>query len=277
MSRIAETFLRLKHEGRNGLIPFIMAGDPNLRTTAELMIELARAGACMIEIGVPFSDPVADGPVIQRAAARALAHDVGVEDVVSLIEEVRPEIDIPVILFSYLNPLLRFGVSELPSALAAAHIAGLLITDCPPECSNGFSDQLAEAGVDQIFLIAPTTSDERLRLISSRGSGFVYAVSRNGVTGQQEQLDREAELLVHRVRRCSDLPVAVGFGISTRSHVEQVWKYADAAVVGSAIVAEVERIGDSPTLVKKVGQFTKRLNGAGGINADSNETECNGR
>jgi tryptophan synthase alpha chain len=258
-SRIREAFRKLDGTGRRGFIPFITAGDPDLATTRALIVELARAGATLIELGVPFSDPVADGPVIQRASERALRHGVGLADVLSTLADARRDTDVPVILFSYFNPLLQFGVERLAEESARAGVDGILGTDLVPEESAEFNAVLTWHGLDQIFLVAPTTTDARLRLVAERASGFVYAVSRAGVTGARTDLSTEAARLVERVRVVTDLPVAVGFGISKPEHVAEVWRYADAAVVGSALVAEIEKRAGSPDLVARVGEFARAL------------------
>jgi tryptophan synthase alpha chain len=259
LSRIAETFARLGEEKRRGLIPFITAGDPTLDATRSLIVELARAGATLIELGVPFSDPMADGPVIQRASERALRNGVGVAEVLEVIRDARRETDVPVVLFSYYNPLLQFGAERLCAEARRAGVDGMLVTDLAPEESAEFAATLRAHELDLIFLVAPTSTDERLRRIAERASGFIYAVSRAGVTGIQSTSSAEAGRLVERVRAVSDLPVAVGFGISTRGQVADVWRYADAAVVGSAIVAEIEKQADAPDLVAHVGRFTRDL------------------
>lgn len=259
MSRITDAFKHLRAEGRRGFIPYITVGDPDLETSRALIVELARAGATLIELGVPFSDPVADGPTIQRAAERALRHNVGLEEVLQILAEARRETDVPVILFSYFNPLLQFGVERLAGECVRVGVDGILATDLVPEESADFNETLARHGLDQIFLVAPTTSDARLRMIAERASGFVYAVSRAGVTGAREQLSDEAERLVARVRGVTALPVAVGFGISTAAQVADVWAYADAAVVGSALVSEIERHAGRPDLVARVGEFSRSL------------------
>ena len=259
MSRIAETFDTLRREGKRALIPFITAGDPNSAATLALILELARSGAGVIELGVPFSDPVADGPVIQRASERALRHNVGVAEVLETVAQARRETDVPIVLFSYFNPLMQYGVERLATEARRAGVDGVLVTDLVPEEERDFSDILAREGLDQIFLVAPTTSDARLRLVAERARGFIYAVSRAGVTGARTEISAEAEKLVARVRRVSELPVAVGFGITTREHVTEVWRYADAAVVGSAIVAEMEKNAGEPDLVPRVGSFARAL------------------
>ncbi len=259
MSRITEAFKNLRANGRGGFIPFITAGDPDLQTTRALIVELARAGATLNEQGVPFSDPVADGPVIQRASERALARGVGLADVLEILADARRETDVPVILFSYFNPLLQVGVERLAEESARAGVDGVLATDLVPEESEDFNAALARRGLAQIFLVAPTTSDARLRTVAAVAGGFVYAVSRAGVTGARTDLSAEAARLVGRVRAATDLPVAVGFGVSTPEHVAEVWRYADAAVVGSALVAEVEKHAGSPDLVARVGDFARWL------------------
>jgi tryptophan synthase alpha chain len=259
LSRIAETFTRLRREQRRALIPFITAGDPDLETTHALVLELARAGAGVIELGVPFSDPMADGPVIQRASERALKRGVGVAEALSVVTDARRETDVPVVLFSYYNPLLQYGAERLCADAARAGVDGMLVTDLAPEEAGAFAATLAAHELDLIFLVAPTSTDARLRRITERASGFIYAVSRAGVTGVQNALSAEAEQLVARVRAVSDLPVAVGFGISTREQVADVWRFADAAVVGSAIVAEIEKHADAPDLAAHVGGFTRGL------------------
>jgi len=259
LSRIQETFARLKKEGRRAFIPFITAGDPDLETTYELLIELARAGANLIELGVPFSDPVADGPVIQRASERALRHGFGLAEILELVARVREKTRVPLVLFSYFNPLLQFGLERLSREAARAGVDGLLVTDLVPEEAKEFSSTLRTRELDMIFLVAPTSTDERLKMVAERATGFIYAVSRAGVTGARDEMTRDAERLVARVRLFSDLPVAVGFGISTASQVRDVWRYADAAVVGSALVAEIERHAGATDLTDRIGAFAGTL------------------
>jgi len=259
MSRITETFTRLRQERRHALIPFIVVGDPDLHTTVELIVELARAGASLIELGIPFSDPVADGPVIQRASMRALGNGAGLGEALKVLAAARRQTDVPIILFSYFNPLRKFGIEKLCVEARRAGADGVLVTDLPAEESGDFASQLAREGLHSIFLVAPTTTDKRLQMIAERASGFIYAVSRAGVTGTRALPSDEAELLVNRVRKVSDLPVAVGFGVSTASHVAEVFRYADGAVVGSAIVTEIERLSGSPDIVQRIGDFTRAL------------------
>jgi tryptophan synthase alpha chain len=259
MSRIAEAFTDLKRAGKKGFIPFITAGDPDLETTREMVVELARAGATVIELGVPFSDPMADGPVIQRASERALRHGFGLDEVLKVVTAARTQTDVPIILFSYFNPLLQFGLDRLVDEAAKAGVDGILVTDLIPEEAGEFASALRVHELDMIFLVAPTSTDDRLKMIAERASGFLYAVSRAGVTGAREELSAEAEKLVRRVRKFSDLPVAVGFGISKPEHLSDVWRYADAAVVGSAIVMEIERGGISAQVVARISGLASRL------------------
>jgi len=259
LGRIADVFAALKQQGKKGLIPFITAGDPDLATTERLLIALSHAGATLIELGVPFSDPMADGPVIQRASERALKHGFGLQDILDTAARARKQVDTPIILFSYYNPLLQFGLQRLAQAVSDAGVDGVLVTDLTPEESGEFEARLREHQLDMIFLIAPTSTDERLRLVAEHASGFIYAVSRAGVTGTRDQVSVEAEQLVHRMRQFSSLPVAVGFGISNAAQVADVHRYADAVVVGSALVAEMERLQGSPDLVEEMGNFLPGL------------------
>ena len=259
MSRILGTFAALKRSGRGGFIPFITAGDPDLATTELLLRELAAAGADIIELGVPFSDPVADGEVIQRASDRALRKGVTLRDALTCIANAKQHIDVPIVLFSYFNPLLRFGEDRLADEAKQAGADAVLVTDLVPEEAQAWTEKLIQHELDPIFLVAPTTSGDRLAQIAKRGRGFIYAVSRAGVTGARDKITRDAEALVKRVRAVSDLPVAVGFGVSTADQVREIWGFADAAVVGSAIVSQIEKLGNSPDLVKHVGKFARSL------------------
>jgi tryptophan synthase alpha chain len=261
MSRIRDTFGELKRSRRGGFIPFITAGDPDLATSELLLIELAAAGADIIELGVPFSDPVADGEVIQRASERSLRNGVTLKDALRCVARARQRIDVPIVLFSYFNPLLQFGQRRLASEAEQAGIDAVLVTDLIPDEAQSWTEALYQHGLDAIFLVAPTTSDERLARIAQEARGFIYAVARAGVTGARDKITHDAEILVKRVRAVSDLPVAVGFGISTAEQVRAVWRFADAAVVGSAIVREIEKLAASPNLVSRIGEFARSLLG----------------
>jgi tryptophan synthase alpha chain len=259
VGRIEDAFSKLKREGKRGFIPFIVAGDPDLDTTSELLVEIANSGAAIIEVGVPFSDPMADGPVIQRASERALKHGFGLKEIFATIAKARARVNTPFVLFSYFNPLLQYGIDKLAGEAASAGIDGILVTDLTPEESEQFAAALKLNDLDMIFLLAPTSTDARLEIISRHASGFVYAVSRAGVTGARDNLSNEAESLVKRVRRFSSLPVAVGFGISSAEQVARTLAYADAAVVGSAIVEQIERLSTDPNLVNETGRFVRSL------------------
>lgn len=259
MGRIEDAFKTLQQEGKKGFIPFITAGDPDLATTEELLVVLANSGATLIELGVPFSDPMADGPVIQRASERALKHGFNLQEILDTVARARKQIEVPVILFSYYNPLLQFGLKRVAKAVKDAGLDGVLVTDLTPEESGEFEAELRANGLDMIFLAAPTSTDERLKLVAEHASGFIYAVSRAGVTGAQSTVSAEAEKLVKRMRQFSKLPIAVGFGISNAEQVRDVNRYADAVVVGSAIVAEMERIGAVPDLAERIREFLTGL------------------
>jgi len=252
-------------ENRGGFIPFIVAGDPNLVATKDLILELAKQGASVIELGVPFSDPVADGVTIQASGERALRNRIGVKDILEIVAEVRADgCETPIILFSYFNPILQFGLERFAIEANESGVDGILITDLVPEEAEEFRQILAAKDLALIMLAAPTSSDERLEKICGKASGFVYAVSRAGVTGARTSLSNDAESLVKRLRGFTDLPIAVGFGISNSEQVAETWKYADAAVVGSAIVAEMMRLAPNPDnvsddFVEKVGEFAKNL------------------
>lgn len=261
MTRITERFTQLKREGRKAFIPYITAGDPDLATTEKLILALADAGADVIELGVPFSDPMADGPVIQRASERALKTSIGIADILPIVERVRQSCDIPILLFTYFNPLLQFAQKDLGAKLKAAGVDGVLITDLIPEEADAFVSEMRAAEVDTVFLAAPTSTDERLNLIGRYSSGFVYVVARTGVTGMRASVATEVESLVARVRAQTDLPVAVGFGISTPEHVQDVWRYADGAVVGTRLVLEIEQQAAAPDLAERIAQLVRTLRG----------------
>ena len=260
MGRIEEAFIDLKRQGKKGFIPFVTGGDPDLKTTEQILIELDHAGATVIELGVPFSDPMADGPVIQRASERALKKSFGLDDLLETVARARKRVDTPIILFSYFNPLFQFGITRLAQSAKASGLDGVLVTDLTPEESGEIEAELRANELDMIFLVAPTSTDERLKLVAEHASGFVYAVSRAGVTGTRETVSAEAEKLVKRMREFTSLPIAVGFGISTVEQVRDVQRYADAVVVGSAIVAEMERLTSAPDLAQKIGEFARELN-----------------
>jgi tryptophan synthase alpha chain len=228
-------------KNRSALVAYVTCGDPDLATTREIVLAACRAGADVIELGVPFSDPVADGPVIQRASERALRQGTSLGDVLELAREVRQQTDAGLIVFSYFNPVLRYGLARFCKDAAKAGVDGALITDLTVEEAGEYRRQMAEHKLDTVFLAAPTSTDKRLKTIAEACRGFVYAVSRTGITGTQKEVADDAQQLVKRIRRFTSLPVAVGFGISNAEQFTQVAQFADAAVVGSAIVQAVEQ------------------------------------
>jgi len=251
-------------------VPFITAGDPSLAQTAARVKALAAAGADVIELGVPFSDPVADGPVIQRATERALAAGGSLRASLQMVEQVRPQIAAPIVVFSYANPLLRMGVAEFARRAAGSGVDGVLALDLPIEEADAFRETLSAAGLDTIFLLSPTTTDDRIRKAAQLGRGFLYGISRLGVTGARAQVALGAEALVARIRTHTTMPIALGFGISRPEHVAEVTAYADAAVVGSALVSLIAEERESPDLIAKVEAYVRWLKSATPASAHTN-------
>jgi len=236
--------MAISFKNRPGLIVYLTCGDPDMATTRDVVLGAAAAGADVIELGVPFSDPVADGPVIQRASERALRNGATLEQVLDLARDVRSKSpDVGLIVFSYFNPVLRFGVSRFCAAAADAGVDGALITDLTVEEAGEYVRAMRARQLATVFLAAPTSTDARLRKIADACRGFVYAVSRTGVTGTRKELTTDARELCTRLRRFTSLPIAVGFGISTAEHLTEVGEFADAGVVGSAVVETIERAG----------------------------------
>jgi tryptophan synthase alpha chain len=241
-----------------GLVVYVTCGDPDLATTRAIILAAISAGADVIELGVPFSDPVADGPVIQRASERALKHGTSLAQVLTLAAEIREQAQSTgLIVFSYLNPILRMGMEKFCKVARAAGIDGALITDLPVEEAGGYLRAMQEYDLSPVFLAAPTSPDERLKRIAEASRGFVYAVSRTGVTGQRQQLAEDARKLVQRLRRVTKLPIALGFGISTPAQFAEVGDFADAVVIGSAIVETIER--NPGREAAAVGDFVRQL------------------
>ena len=258
-TRISRLFERLRAAGRPGLIAYITAGDPRPERTAALIAALERGGADLIELGVPFSDPIADGPVIQRAAARSLSAGTTVARVLEIARAIRGQSEIPLLLFSYLNPLLRYGFDRLAADAKATGIDGCLLTDLSVEEAGGFVDRMRAQGLDTVFLAAPTSTPERLKMVARLSSGFVYLVSRTGVTGERESLSGAAAGLVQAMRAVTDLPLAIGFGISTREQAAAVAAMAEGVVVGSAFVRVVEQNGESAALEAQLEALAREL------------------
>ena len=260
---IAAKFHELSQAGEMGLVAYVTAGDPTLDATEKIVLAAAAAGADVIELGVPFSDPLADGPVIQRASERALRSGTSLTSVVELVRKLRLKTAVPLVLFSYYNPILQMGLDKFATEAAAAGASGVLITDVIPEESAEYRAAVQARGLDTIFLAAPTSTDVRLALIAKASSGFLYLISRTGVTGTRDALPEGLPELVRRVRAQTRLPIAVGFGVSLPSHVSVLGGIADAVVVGSAIVATVEQAGSADAAAEAVGELVGRLKRAG--------------
>jgi tryptophan synthase alpha chain len=257
--RIGLKFRALADAGELGLIAYITAGDPSLEASAKIVLAAAEAGADIIELGVPFSDPVADGPVIQRASERALRAGTTLAGVLELVPHLRAHTDVPLVLFSYFNPLLQMGLEKFAESAALAGADGVLATDLTPEEAGEYRSALQARNLDTIFLAAPTSTDERLARIAGASSGFLYLVSRTGVTGTREVLPEGLPALARRVRKFTNLPIAVGFGISAPAHVSILGGIADAAVVGSALMAEVESAASADAAAIAVAALVRAL------------------
>lgn len=259
MGRIDSVFQALQRQGQTALIPFITAGDPDLRTTEELIHAMVEAGADLIELGVPFSDPMADGPTIQAASERALAGGVTLEAILETVRRVRLHTNVPIVLMGYFNPVFRFGPERFAREAAAAGVDGVLLVDLPPEETGEIHPFLRAAGVSLITLLAPTTPPERGRELCARGEGFLYYVSMTGVTGVQSINTAGIREAVETLRRQSPVPVAVGFGISSAADAAAIGEFADAVVVGSALVRIIGAYGRSPELLPEVRAFIRSL------------------
>jgi tryptophan synthase alpha chain len=263
INRLTTTFAQLRADKRPGLVTYTTAGDPDLRRSAEILQALDRAGADVLEVGVPFSDPLADGPVIQRATERAIAAGGSLRASLAMIAQVRPRVKAPIVLFSYANPMLRLGLDAFARQAADAGVDGVLALDLPIEEAGGFRETLATAGIDTIFLLSPTTTDARIKTAAALGSGFLYGISRLGVTGARAEVASGAEAMVRRIRAHTAMPIALGFGISSPEQVAEVCAYADAAVVGSALVSVIAEASATPDLIGRVENYVQWLRGAG--------------
>jgi tryptophan synthase alpha chain len=259
MNRIVERFNRLKQEGNKGLIVYFGAGDPHLEATRQLAIAFDQAGVDVLELGVPFSDPLANGLVNQLAAQRGLESGTTPPRVLKTIAAIRQNSQIPIVLYIYFNLVHHYGVERFVHNAAQAGVDGLLVLDLPPEEADEYEALMRAAGLCPIYLIAPTTPEDRIALIVKRGAGFIYYVSREGVTGMQEKLAANLKEMTARIRAHTDLPIAVGFGISTPEQARLAAAHADAVVVGSAIVNQIAQHGQSPDLVQRAAGFVKTL------------------
>lgn len=261
MTRIGKLFDDLKRQGRKGLVAYLTAGDPSPAQTPSLVDALVRGGADLIELGVPFSDPIADGPVIQRAGERALAAGTTLFGVLEIARQIRKRSEVPLLLFTYLNPVVRYGLDRLGRDAAGAGIDGCLLTDASVEEAGEYVAAMHRHGLDTVFLAAPTSTERRLRLVAQYSTGFIYLVSRTGVTGERDSLSGSIGPLVQSMRAITDLPLAVGFGISRPEQAAQVAAIADAAVVGSAIVRVIEQHAGSADLPAQLESFIRQLRG----------------
>jgi tryptophan synthase alpha chain len=259
MNRIEERFSRLKREGKKGFIVYIGAGDPDLEATRRLALAFDQAGVDVLELGVPFSDPLADGLVNQLAAQRGLESGATPPKVLKTVAAIRRDSQIPIILYIYFNLIHRVGMKQFIKDAAKAGVDGMLVLDLPPEESDNYESLMHQAGLCHIYLVAPTTPEDRIEFIVKRGTGFIYYVSREGVTGMQKQVAANLAQQVAKIRAHTKLPIAVGFGISTPEQAKTVASIADAVIVGSAVVNQIAVHGRSPELVKRVGAFVKSL------------------
>lgn len=259
MNRIDSTFARLRDEGMRALIAYLTAGDPHPDRTVDLILALERGGADIIELGVPFSDPMADGPVIQKASERALRAGATLDGVIEIMRQLRRRSDVPVILFSYLNPVLRYGYERFADTLREVGADGALLTDLNIEAAGDYLALMRERDLSTVFLGAQTNTDERLRRVAEASSGFLYLVSTTGVTGMRDTISDQAIPLLQRARKATEIPLAIGFGLSQRKHMEAVAPYAEGAIVGSAIMRVVEEFGASPDLEQRLEALARDL------------------
>tara|TARA_B100001123_G_scaffold244838_2_gene273766 strand:+ start:15431 stop:16225 length:795 start_codon:yes stop_codon:yes gene_type:complete len=263
MSRISDTFKNLRESKRTGLVTFVTAGDPNSEKCKEILISLDRSGADVIEIGVPFSDPLADGPVIQRSSERGLSSGMNLSKCLELIDGVRSSIRAPIVVFSYANPVVSMGFKVFAQRAAEVGVDGVLVLDLPIEEADEFREIIVDESLDPIFLLSPTTTEDRIKKAAKLGSGFLYCISRLGVTGEREVVDDGAETVVSRIRRNTDLPIALGFGISKPEHVVAVGRWADAAVVGSGLVNKIASVSSPADVGEEVEEYVRWLKGKG--------------
>jgi tryptophan synthase alpha chain len=259
VSRLRDAFRTAGRAKRAAFVPYVTAGDPNLARTVDIVHALERAGADVLELGVPFSDPIADGPTNQRAAERALASGTTLSGVLATIAVLRQDVELPIVLFTYANPVIRYGLEKFAVDAAAAGVDGVLFTDVPTEEMAPFEEALGPAGLDLIMLVTPTSGRKRMKAAAQFGGGFLYLVSRTGVTGARQELDAELEKNIKAAEKASRLPVAVGFGISTPEQVAKVASKADGVVVGSAIVSRIGALGDCDELADEIERFATTL------------------
>ncbi len=257
--RLFNTFKRLKAAGGKALIPFITAGDPDIRTTVAMALALERNGSDIIELGIPFSDPMADGPTIQASYERALKKGTRISDCLDAIREIRKKSGIPIVLFGYYNPILQHGLKRFAVAAKKAGVDGVLVVDLPPEEAGEFKDELRACGIDLILLLTPTSNDERIRVVAKNASGFIYFVSVAGVTGARTKLSKDIRPRIQRIREFTDLPIGVGFGVSNAAQARELSRFSDAVIVGSALINVIAKGGSAKDAVKNAGDFVSSL------------------
>lgn len=262
MNRIDERFRHLKQAGERALMPYLTAGDPDLATTRSLILEFERRGADLLELGVPFSDPLADGVTIQRASQRSLAGGTTLPRILDMVEELRADCRLPLLLMSYVNPIFHFGYARFAKEAAAVGVDGLIVPDLPPEEATELIEATAAHNLHTVFLIAPTSPQQRVRTIAAASKGFIYYVSLRGVTGVRSRLSEDLEASLRMIRAETNLPLAVGFGISTPEQVRMVSRVADGVIVGSAIVSLLEQTAGQPDQLKRAGDFVASLKAA---------------
>jgi tryptophan synthase alpha chain len=255
MNRLETKFQTLKKQGRKAFIAYITAGDPSLDSTAALIREFEANGVDVVELGVPFSDPIADGPVNQEAAMRALRNPIGIGDILGMVRKVRETSDIPIIFFAYVNSILAYGLESFVADARAAGLDGALVLDLPPDEAGEYKRLMDDAGLSTVFIVSPITPDDRLRLIAKYASGFVYYVSQMGVTGERERVDDHISPMVERIRSVTKTPVAVGFGISNPEQVREIARIADGVIVGSSIVRKIGELGARKGFEREIGAF----------------------
>ena len=259
MNRVYAKFQELREAGQTAFIAYITAGDPTLELTGRLVLGLEKAGVDIIELGVPFSDPLADGPVNQAAAERALKHGVSLRDIVGFVRQLRKATSIPLVFYAYFNLVMKYGIERFADEAAAAGVDGALALDLPPEESAEYKAAMDKTGLSTIYLAAPTSTAERLKLIAGYSTGFVYCVSRTGVTGVRDAVEGSVKPMVAGIREFTNKPVAVGFGVSKPEHVREISQYADGVVVGSSIVSRIGELGATPNMVDEVAGFVRKL------------------
>ena len=263
MNKIEQKFNLLNDSERTALVCYITAGDPSIDSTENIVLELEKSGADIIELGIPFSDPMADGPTIQLASERALAGGTTLNDVLNIVKNIRKNSDIPLILFGYYNPFFTYGLERFAKDAKEAGADGVLVVDLPPEESGEFKQHLDENGLNLIFLLAPTSNEERIKLVSENSGGFIYLVSLTGVTGSRPEMEYSLTSLTREIKERSKLPVGIGFGVSSPEQAREISSFADAVIVGSALVRIIEKNGsDESAMLNRINRFVSSLSEA---------------